>query len=143
MLTRVLVIDDDVQARSVLASTLLRLGFDVSVAGNGREGMKLFDAEPADLVITAIFMPDKEGIETIIDLKQCRTPPKVIAVSGPGAVCKMDVLGLARQVGADAVMAKPVSLSALIAESRRLLDAQAAERDGGRRAGPERRDVAA
>ena len=56
MLTRILVIDDEAHSRTVLASTLSRLGFDVRAAENGRVGMKLFNAEPADLVITAIFM---------------------------------------------------------------------------------------
>ena len=83
---------------------------------------KLARLEPADLVITAIFMPDQEGIETIIALKRSTTPPKVMAVSGPGEVCKMDVLALAKRVGADAVMAKPLSISALVEEARRLLD---------------------
>lgn len=122
MLNRILVIDDEVHSRTVLASTLSRLGFDVRTAENGRTGMKLFTAEPADLVITAIFMPDQEGIETIIELKRSKWPPKVIAVSGPGLVCKMDVLALAQRVGADAVMARPLSISALIETARRLLD---------------------
>lgn len=138
MLTRILVIDDDVHSRIVLASTLTRLGFNVRVAESGRQGLDLFTTEPADLVITAIGMPESDGIDTIIELKRAGSPPKVIAVTGPGAACGTDGLVLARRAGADDVMAKPLSVSALVEMSKRLLAVQ----DGGRR-DLERRGAAA
>ena len=58
---RVLVIDDHTGIREILRETLEAVGYDVAVAGNGREGLEIQRRQPADLVITDIFMPEKEG----------------------------------------------------------------------------------
>ena len=117
---KILVIDDDAGLRTAIASTLARLGYDVRAADDGRSGLALFDEAPADLVITDIFMPDVEGVAVIVALKLRADPPKILAISGGGG---FDVLGLARAVGADAVAAKPLSMSNLVRRVEDLLAA--------------------
>ena len=65
---RILIIDDDTQLRQMLRQLLERQGYEVADAPDGREAMKLYRRSPADLIITDIIMPEKEGIETIIEL---------------------------------------------------------------------------
>ena len=64
----VLIIDDDVQILDMLRQVFEIEGFAVRMATNGRKGLKLQNEMPADLVVTDIIMPDKEGIETIKEL---------------------------------------------------------------------------
>lgn len=113
MIRSVLVIDDDPLSRLAIAATLEDLGYQVLTAENGREGLDLFAAEPTDVVITDIYMPEKDGIEVIIGLREHLHIPKVIAISGGGELCGMDVLRMAKLLGADETMIKPLSLAKL------------------------------
>jgi len=81
---RILVIDDESQLRAMLKKFLEMEGYEVITASNGKEGLHLFSEDPADLVITDLIMPDKEGIETIKELKASNPKTKVIAMSGGG-----------------------------------------------------------
>lgn len=133
MLSNVLVIDDDPGIRSLIASTFKRLGYRVRSADDGVSGLRLFAAEPADLVVVDIFMPDKEGIETIVELRGVLDMPRIIAISGGGALAGMEALHLAKLIGAHATLAKPLSMSALVETTGRLLAELEVER-GGRKA---------
>ena len=66
---KILVIDDDDLVRNVMTKMLERAGFEVTTATNGREGVESYHNSPADLVITDLIMPEQDGIETIIQLK--------------------------------------------------------------------------
>jgi DNA-binding response OmpR family regulator len=121
MTTKALIIDDDPRIRRLLQQGLSRHGFTVLTAENGRPGLKLFQAERPELVITDILMPDIEGIETIMTLKRADNPPKVIAISGGGRLAGREFLKWARHLGADEVMPKPFRVSALISTARTLL----------------------
>jgi DNA-binding response OmpR family regulator len=121
MTTKVLIIDDDPRIRKLLEQGLSRRGFTVFTAENGRPGLKLFNAEQPELVITDILMPDVEGIETIMTLKRGPNPPKVIAMSGGGRLAGREFLKWARHLGADEVISKPFRVSALITTARALL----------------------
>lgn len=81
---RVLLIDDDRDVLSVTRMELESAGFSVMIAANGAEGLALQRTFLADLVVTDIFMPEKEGIETIRDLKEQFPFLKIIAISGGG-----------------------------------------------------------
>lgn len=80
----ILLIDDDKPFRDVINQVLSRAGYDVVVAANGAEGIKRFYEKPADMIITDIIMPEKEGIETIIELKKAYPEVRLIAMSGGG-----------------------------------------------------------
>ena len=106
---RILVIDDDVQVRKMLRLTLAAEGFDVVEAQDGKVAMRLFRQDPSDLVITDLIMPEKEGIETIIELKRDFPDIKIIAISGGGRIDPKDYLYLAEKLGAQVTLEKPFS----------------------------------
>jgi DNA-binding response OmpR family regulator len=97
-MSRLLLIDDDAIIREVLATTLARAGHVVIQAEDALAGARLFRAEPADLGITDIVMPNREGIELIIELRREWPTLPIIAMSG-GARSPL-YLGLAARLGA-------------------------------------------
>lgn len=115
MKTRILLIDDDVAVRTMLRQTLTHFGHTVTEARNGKEGLELFALAEFDLVITDIVMPEKEGLEVLMELRKRQPPMKIIAISGGGRQNAMGYLQTARFLGATKVMAKPFSNESLIA----------------------------
>ncbi|HSI09052.1 MAG: response regulator [Rariglobus sp.] len=106
-MARILLIDDDEPFRSVLKVSLQQMGHDVIDARDGCEGVALYTGGGFDIVVTDLIMPDKEGIETIMDLRKLNPAVKIIAMSGGGRVTSVDYLQIARQVGAKRILAKP------------------------------------
>jgi len=122
MTGRVLVIDDEPQMRSMFKQMIEDKGHDVVVASNGKEGIKLNRANPFDLIVTDIIMPEKEGIETIIELKRDFPDVKIIAISGG---CKIDTetyLSVAKDFGVQYAFAKPVEREELLNAVQDLLE---------------------
>ncbi|HYH20022.1 MAG TPA: response regulator [Azospirillum sp.] len=113
-MTKVLVIDDEDMVRLTLCQMLEVAGYEVTEASDGRKGVAMQAAHPADIVLTDILMPGQEGIETIIQLRQLTPGVKVIAISGGARVNNVDLLEVARTMGADAVLAKPFTMRELI-----------------------------
>ncbi len=110
-MARILVIDDEPQVRTVLLKSLEFDGYQVMDAPNGKVGMKLFQEEPFDLVITDIVMPEKEGIETIGELRHYFPETKIIAISGGGQNLKANsVLHTAKILGANCTLFKPFEI---------------------------------
>ena len=81
-MTRVLLIEDDDLVRATLRDALESNGYEVATATNGLDGLERFRSAPADVVVTDILMPEKEGIETIIELRRDHPEVKIIAISG-------------------------------------------------------------
>src|SRR3989304_9363323 len=98
---KILIIDDEPQLRTVLREILVREGFTVEVAAEGRVGVARWRKEPADLVLTDIFMPNKDGIETILELKRSRPRAKIIAMTGGGQIKFREMGSAAAFLGAD------------------------------------------
>jgi DNA-binding response OmpR family regulator len=105
----ILLVDDDEQLRSMLKIVLTRAGHEVQEACNGNEALKFQGKHPADLMITDIIMPDREGLDTIREVRRNNTDIKIIAMSGGGRNTSFDYLTLAKKMGADYVLAKPFS----------------------------------
>src|SRR5262249_50928853 len=105
MVAAILVIDDDADTRDFLKATLETAGHQVTVAGNGMEGVQAFHKKPADLVITDLFMPDQEGLETIKQLRLESPDLAIIAMSGKPTGGTM--LTVAKHLGASVVLQKP------------------------------------
>ncbi len=103
----ILIIDDEDDFRVMLTQMLQTAGYAVTAASDGMQGMKEFKKRYPDLVITDIFMPEKEGLSTIMDAKKAAPSVKIIAMSGGGRVWNMDALPVALWLGADAVLYKP------------------------------------
>ena len=107
-MAQILIIDDDPALRAVLGEVCQRLGHNVSVAVDGCDGVAKAKAVPPDLVITDIVMPEKEGLETIRELRRDMPHVKIIAVSGGGQrVGSTDCLELAQFLGAERTLTKP------------------------------------
>jgi len=114
-MARILLIDDDDSVRTVLRLTLIHFGHTVIEARDGREGLALFAHADADLVITDIVMPEVEGLEVLMTLRERKPPVKIIAMSGGGRVSAADYLHAAKLMGAASVLSKPFSNQALMA----------------------------
>ena len=109
-MARILVIDDAEHIRIVLSKHLLRAGHTVDTAENGDEGLKLFGLNHYDLVITDVVMPEKDGFEVIMALKQMLSSVRIIVMSGGAA--RLDtqyLLKTAKTMGADRILPKPLN----------------------------------
>ncbi len=116
----VLVIEDDQEVRDYLVAVLGRAGHEVSAAANGRDGVAAFHDHPTQVVITDIIMPEKDGIETILDLRREHPQLKVIAISGGGRSTPENYLHSARLLGADRAIRKPFKNEEILAAVREL-----------------------
>ncbi len=112
-MARVLVVDDNPDMRDSLCALLARLGYDAEEARDGQQAMEIQRRRAADILITDIFMPGKDGIETIEAFRSEWPRMRIVAMSGGGAVATRDYLELAPDIGADAVLRKPFSLENL------------------------------
>ena len=106
-MARVLIIDDEDYVRMTLSQALEDEGHTVLLASNGLDGLSLYAEGKPDLVITDVLMPDKEGLETIIELRKIEPDVKVIVISGGGRVNNLDFLEMAKKFGATATLKKP------------------------------------
>ena len=114
MMRRILIIDDDHHILLMIKKMLERAGFEVDLASNGVEGLKLFKEIPVDLVITDIIMPEKEGLETIRAMRRLCPDLKIIAMSGGGKISADNYLDAAKIFGASKVLGKPFSQKQLV-----------------------------
>ena len=121
-MARILVIDDDEQVLEMLYESLTREGYDVLRASNGEQGLRLYREEPVDLIITDLIMPEKEGIETIIELRQDFPDVKIIAISGGGRIGTKDYLNMAKIFGVQRTFTKPVAREQLLDAIRGLIN---------------------
>ncbi len=112
-MARILIIDDEDLIRVTLTQTLQNDGHAVTEASDGQKGISAFRELPADVVITDILMPNKEGIETIIELRRINPNVKIIAMSGGGRTRTSNFLDVARSLGATAVLKKPFEMQVL------------------------------
>jgi len=124
---RVLVIDDDPELRAMLEETLTLANYQVVLAADGKKGMEKLRATPADLVITDIFMPNEEGLETITKIRKDFPTVAIIAISGSSALAR-PMLTVALRLGADEVLAKPFQSFELLESVERVLSASPRDR---------------
>jgi DNA-binding response OmpR family regulator len=113
-MARILVIEDDADLRDMLVQLLARRGHEAVGAGDGAEGERLFRSRPADLVLTDLLMPGKEGLETIADLRRDFKGVKIIAISGGGRIEPSSYLSAAERMGASRVFTKPIDVTKLL-----------------------------
>ena len=118
---KILIIDDEPQIRTVLRDILSREGYAVQDAPDGRVGIAMWHKEPADLVLTDIFMPHKDGIETIMELKRSRPQAKIIAMTGGGQIDFPEMGSAAGFLGANGTLEKPFDRGSLLAAIRSVL----------------------
>ncbi len=107
-MAKILVFDDEPSILLMIKKMLEKIGHEVDIASNGREGMELFEKNKPDLLITDILMPEKEGLETIFELRRKYSELKIIAISGGGRIGPEGYLPSAKLFGADMVFQKPL-----------------------------------
>lgn len=122
----VLLVDDDPDFREMARIAFLRAGYDVLEAENGNAALAIMAGHAVDLVVTDIIMPEADGYEVILRLKEQQSRPPLIAVTGGSLRLRMELPGMARLLGAEAAFEKPVDLKALLAEAGRLISARKA-----------------
>ena len=117
-MARILIIDDESQIRSMLRLMLERAGYEIAEAPDGIDGIRQYRENPADLIITDLIMPNKDGIGMIIELKKEFPEVKIIAMSGGGVNRPEGYLDGAKKLGATRTLTKPIDrdemLSAVI-----------------------------
>jgi len=120
-MARILVIDDDQAICEDVARFLERAGHQVATALNGKQALRLFEVEPADLVITDIYMPEMDGLDFILALRKLRSGIPVVAISGGGLLPPKWLLDDADDIGAFASIEKPFDLDVLLRVVERAL----------------------
>ncbi len=120
---KILVVDDDADVRRVLQLFLERAGYDVAVVADGTQAVDAYANESFDLVITDIVMPEKEGIETISELRQQNPALPIVAISGGGRIGAHDYLNWVRKCGVEHTFQKPIDRQSLLAAVEELVGA--------------------
>lgn len=108
----ILIIDDDEQIRAFLRRVLEAAGYMVSEAPNGQEGLRQFRQTPTALVITDLFMPERDGLEVTMALHRESPTVKIIVLTGGSG--QRDFLEVAKLLGAHRTMRKPVTIAELL-----------------------------
>ena len=111
--TRVLVVDDNEDMRESTRALLALMGYDAEVASDGAQALEIQRARPAEILLTDIFMPGKDGIETIEAFRRHWPGVRIVAMSGGGEVATRDYLSVAPEIGADATLRKPFTMESL------------------------------
>jgi CheY-like chemotaxis protein len=117
----ILIIDDDEAVLGLFSQFLEAKDYAVLQAADGREGLRLFDTDPPDLVITDIMMPEMDGLEILQNLRKTSPDLPVIAISGGMRNATINFLPHAKTFGACRVFEKPVALSDLLQAVEELL----------------------
>ena len=112
-MAHILLVDDDPLVVETLASAITGKGHTLVTAMNGVEGMKKFAEGAFDLVITDIIMPEKEGIEMIMEMRRLTPGTKIVAISGGARTGNVEFLQMAQKLGATNTLKKPIRLSEL------------------------------
>jgi CheY-like chemotaxis protein len=118
---RVLVIDDEALLRDTVRAVLESAGYEVMEATDGESGLRLYREHGADLVIVDLFMPRRDGLEVIRDLRVEAPQAKIIAISGGGRAEVVDLLYAAAAFGAARTLRKPFEAQALLTAVREVL----------------------
>jgi DNA-binding NtrC family response regulator len=118
------VIEDDIDVLETVGRVLEEAGYTPILTADGREGMIAFESHSPSLVITDLFMPVREGIEIIMEMRRSRPDAKIIAMSGGGRMGAMEYLEVAEKLGATAALPKPFEPDDLVGAVVRLLPGQ-------------------
>lgn len=124
-MAKILLIDDMAGVRRTVSAVLKRAGHKVTEADDGGIGLQLLKSDQFDLVITDMLMPNHDGMEVILFLKQQPKRPSVLAISGGGSQVSSDEAFMLARSKADATLAKPFDNSELLAAVDKLLTIEA------------------
>lgn len=120
-MSRILIVDDQDEFRRMLNRMLSQEGYEVIEAANGRIALEKYSEMKFDLVITDLFMPEKDGFETIMELKRINPDAKIIGISGGGQAKDISLLASMKAFGASSVLEKPFEKEVLLSVIQNLL----------------------
>jgi CheY-like chemotaxis protein len=123
----VVLVDDDPLLRRLIGRILSGAGHSVHEAVDGAEALRLLCAEPAELLVTDIYMPELDGLELIAACRELYPALPVIALSGGGELGELAPLRAADRLGALVVVAKPFRADELLTAVRQCLSAMAGD----------------
>lgn len=119
-MARILVVDDDEVFRTFMSEALSSLGHEVVLAKDGQEARET--CEDINLLITDLVMPNKNGLDLIMEIIAEKPDLPILAVSGGGGITgRFDYLEISRLIGADAILTKPFQLAELREKVSQLL----------------------
>lgn len=113
-MTRILVADDDNDVRTALRVALESEGYEVETVPDGERAMQVHEKRPVDVLITDLFMPERDGFETVKYFRALKPGMQIVVISGWQGWQRTDHLGVAQYAGADAVLRKPFALGELL-----------------------------
>ena len=117
----ILIIDDEPGVLKVLRKILEGAGHHVTAAPDGEVALRHFEDQPADLVITDIFMPGMDGIEFLVSIRKTSPDARILAMSGGGILSRDQALSDAALLGADQILHKPFSVTEVLEAVDRML----------------------
>jgi len=126
-MAKILLVDDDDLVRATIAQTLLSAGHVIVQARNGNEALAAVTRDIA-LIVLDIMMPERDGLETLREMRRLSSDPPVLAISGGDRTGWNDPLRMASEFGADGTLPKPFTPAVLLEAVERLLGEE--ERDG-------------
>jgi DNA-binding response OmpR family regulator len=118
---RILIVDDDKELRTMMGLLLLGEGYAVSHTDNGNDAVALHNKTPFDLIITELILQDKNGFQTLMQLRGHARPAKFIATAKENWLSTNLCLRMAKHLGAHSVMSKPIQPDTLLAAVRETL----------------------
>lgn len=127
MKEQVLVIEDDHALNEHVCEMLTDSGYRVSNAFTGEDGLRIFSKIKPDFVLLDVFMPGKDGLETLLEMRREFPETKIIVTSGKQHLLSGQSLKMAEKIGADATLAKPFTGKELLSQVRLLSKAAKAE----------------
>ena len=107
----ILITDDDPTLRAIAAELLAAEGHRIIEAPDGDEAIRILGEEAVDLLVLDMLMPNKDGLETILELRRRKTPVRILAISSGGGMDLDSLLRTAMVFGADRLMSKPLRIS--------------------------------
>jgi two-component system, NtrC family, nitrogen regulation response regulator NtrX len=122
----ILVVDDEPAIQTALRGVLEDEGYRVSTVGSGDDALRLVTEDTPDVVFLDIWMPKKDGLDTLADLKRARPEAPVIMISGHGTI---DTAVKATRLGAYDFIEKPLSLEKMLVTVTRALEHTRLERE--------------
>ena len=114
-MAKILIVEDEAPFRDVLVRVLREKGHDPIETPDGSQALKICQTNHIDLMLTDLIMPNKEGIETIIEVRKNFPNLPIIAMSGGGRTGPHDLLTAAAALGAHATISKPFHVQQLLA----------------------------
>ncbi len=111
---KILVVDDEPQVRDVIKNILETAGHFVDIAADGDVAIKMQHQNPSELIILDMYMPEKEGVETLVELLTESPDLKILAMSGGGTQSDLTALRVAGRLGAKRTLTKPVTSENLL-----------------------------